>query len=247
MKLNTLIEITKRLRAEDGCPWDKKQTLKTLRPYVIEEAYEVVDAISKEDYVNLKEEAGDLLLQVLFIANIAQESNLFHLEDILQVLSDKLIRRHPHVFGDRKVGNAEEALSVWNEQKSLENKGEEKEFSLTLPSLLRAVEISKAYSKLGLEFPSSEDILEKLQSEIREFEEVVETQSSEGIEEELGDILFTVANLCRTKKVNPEMVLNRSSDKFVERAKFFLDLKKKGLPDDEAWKEAKLLFKKMSK
>ena len=121
-ELRNLIRTTKALRAENGCPWDKKQTFETLRTYVIEEAYEVVEAIDSEDILNLKEEVGDLLLQVLFLSNIAEEKNLFNLSHILVALNDKLIRRHPHVFGDRKAQDEEEALSIWNEQKSKENK-----------------------------------------------------------------------------------------------------------------------------
>ena len=120
-RIRELINLTKALRAEGGCPWDRKQTLLSLRNYIIEEAYEVVDAISRNDIGNLKEEVGDLLLQVLFITNIAEEETMFTLEDVILVLSDKLIRRHPHVFGDKSAKDENEALKIWEEQKALEN------------------------------------------------------------------------------------------------------------------------------
>ena len=246
-ELRNLIRTTKALRAENGCPWDKKQTFETLRTYVIEEAYEVVEAIDSEDILNLKEEVGDLLLQVLFLSNIAEEKNLFNLSHVLVTLNDKLIRRHPHVFGDRKAQDEEEALSIWNEQKSKENKNKSHEFSKSAPSLIRAIDISKSYSKSGLDFPSEESILLKLASEIKEFREASLSKDVASIEDELGDILFTVANICRIKKVNPEIALNNSSDKFNERAKIFLRLKSEGAKDEDAWDKAKLILKERSK
>lgn len=243
-KLNNLITLTKALRAEHGCPWDKKQTFLSLRTYIIEEAYEVVDAINLCDNKNLKEEVGDLLLQVLFIANIAEEDDIFNLEDVVAGLSDKLIRRHPHVFGDKKVKNEEEALEVWDNQKFLENPGKTKKYSKSFPSLKRAVEISKIFSKSGLDFPSVKNVIEKLESEILEFREANQENSRENIEEELGDILFTVANLCRLMKVDPEIALNQSTDKFNQRAEIFISIKSNYLNDEDAWKEAKLTLKK---
>jgi len=246
-KFRNLIKTTKALRAEGGCPWDKKQTFETLRTYIIEEAYEVIEAIDNGDISNLKEEVGDLLLQVLFISNIAEEKDLFNLSDVLVALDDKLIRRHPHVFGDRKAGNEKEALDIWNEQKLKEDNYKSQEFSKITPSLIRAIDISKSYSKSGLDFPSEASILLKLQSEINEFNEASLSEDSVNIEDELGDILFTVANICRIKKINPEIALNKSSDKFNERAKIFLRLKSEGAKDKDAWEKAKLTLKKRTK
>ena len=246
-RIRELINLTKALRAEGGCPWDRKQTLLSLRNYIIEEAYEVVDAISRDDIGNLKEEVGDLLLQVLFITNIAEEETMFTFEDVILVLSDKLIRRHPHVFGDESAKDENEALKIWEEQKALENKGENKDFPKTLPSLKRAVKISKFFSKDGLDFKSVKEVHSKLESEILEFDEAYKRNSKSDIEEELGDILFTVANLCRLNKIDPEIALNQSSDKFLERAKIFLAIKTNYLNDEDAWEEAKLTLKKRRK
>ena len=246
-RIRELINLTKALRAEGGCPWDRKQTLLSLRNYIIEEAYEVVDAISRNDIGNLKEEVGDLLLQVLFIANIAEEETMFTFEDVILELSDKLIRRHPHVFGDESAKDENEALKIWEEQKALENKGENKDFPKTLPSLKRAVKISKFFSKDGLDFKSVKEVHSKLESEILEFDEAYKRNSKSDTEEELGDILFTVANLCRLNKIDPEIALNQSSDKFLERAKIFLAIKTNYLNDEDAWEEAKLTLKKRRK
>ena len=246
-RIRELINLTKALRAEGGCPWDRKQTLLSLRNYIIEEAYEVVDAISRNDTGNLKEEVGDLLLQVLFITNIAEEENMFTFEDVILELSDKLIRRHPHVFGDESAKDENEALKIWEEQKALENNGENKDFSKILPSLKRAVKISKFFSKDGLDFKSVKEVHSKLESEILEFDEAYKRNSKSDIEEELGDILFTVANLCRLNKIDPEIALNQSSDKFLERAKIFLAIKTNYLNDEDAWEEAKLTLKKRRK
>jgi len=243
-KLKNLINVTKALRAEDGCPWDKKQTFETLRTYIIEEAYEVIEAIHRQDNSDLLEETGDLLLQVLFISNIAEEKGLFNLEDVIAGLSEKLIRRHPHVFGNKTVKNDKEALELWNEQKSLESKDKDNEVSKILPSLIRAIEISKLFNKEGLDFSSEKEVIEKLQSEIKEFEDASSEGNLRNIEEELGDVLFTIANLCRIKNVNPEIALNFSSDKFKKRAEIFLKLKNEGISDNEAWENAKLVLKK---
>ena len=190
---------------------------------------------------------GDLLLQVLFITNIAEEETMFTLEDVILVLSDKLIRRHPHVFGDESAKDENEALKIWEEQKALENKGENKDFPKTLPSLKRAIKISKFFSKDGLDFKSVKEVHSKLESEILEFDEAYKRNSKSNIEEELGDILFTVANLCRLNKIDPEIALNQSSDKFIERAKIFLAIKANYLNDEDAWEEAKLTLKKRKK
>ena len=247
-KFIELIRITKKLRSEDGCPWDKEQTLESLRSHIIEESYEVIEAIDLKDYENLKEELGDLLLQILLISNIAEEQSLFSLEDVIDTHSKKLIRRHPHVFGERIAKNADEAKAIWNEEKINEKTKEKDRFSKSFPSLIRAIDISKSYSKLDLDWESSEELLEVLFSEIKEYQEAVRKKNQLLTEEEIGDILFTLANLCRKEKVNPEIALNKSSDKFLKRAKIFINLKKdiNNLSDEEIWKQAKLLAKESS-
>jgi len=243
---NRLLKITKKLRSEEGCPWDRKQNFESLKLHIIEESYEVLEAIDSKDYQNLKEEIGDLLLQILFVSNIAEEKTLFTLEDAVNDLSEKLIRRHPHVFGDKVARDSEEAKYIWNQEKIKEGKIHKKEFLKSSPSLIRAIDISKAFAKSGLEWDSSEKVLQVLLDEIKEFKEAVEKKDNPLIEEEIGDILFTVANLCRKKDINPEIALNKSSDKFLKRATLFIDLRKKfiDLSDEEIWKKAKLILEK---
>jgi|TARA_B100001971_G_C18224420_1_gene559375 tetrapyrrole methylase family protein/MazG family protein len=247
-KFIELVRITKKLRSEEGCPWDREQTLESLRSHIVEESYEVIEAIDLKDYNNLKEELGDLLLQILLISNIAEEQNLFSLEDVIGTHSRKLIRRHPHVFGERVAKNADEAKKIWNEEKVNEKNNEKDRFSKSFPSLIRAVDISNNYSKLDLDWESSEELLEVLFSEIKEYQEAIKKKNRLLAEEEIGDILFTVANLCRKEKINPEIALNKSSDKFLKRAKIFINLKKNinNLSDEEIWKKAKLLAKESS-
>ena len=165
--LDKLIDITKKLRSEDGCPWDKKLTLKDLKSYILEEAYEIIDALEKNDKDNIKEEAGDLLLQIIFISNICEENKDFNFSDVILQLSDKLIRRHPHVFGNKIADTAEDAKEIWDYQKKSEKiKGK---LNSDTPNI-RAIKISKEYAQKGLEFSSSNDILNKLIEEINEFE-----------------------------------------------------------------------------
>ena len=162
--LDKLIDITKKLRSEDGCPWDKKLTLKDLKSYILEEAYEIIDALEKNDKDNIKEEAGDLLLQIIFISNICEENKDFNFSDVILQLSDKLIRRHPHVFGNKIADTAEDAKEIWDYQKKSEKtKGK---LNSDTPNI-RAIKISKEYAQKGLEFSSSNDILNKLIEEIR--------------------------------------------------------------------------------
>ena len=168
-RFEKLVTIVERLRAPDGCPWDREQTLESLRSHIVEESYEVIEAIDLKDYNNLKEELGDLLLQILLISNIAEEQNLFSLEDVIGTHSRKLIRRHPHVFGERVAKNADEAKKIWNEEKVNEKNNEKDRFSKSFPSLIRAVDISNNYSKLDLDWESSEELLEVLFSEIKEY------------------------------------------------------------------------------
>ena len=217
--LDKLIDITKKLRSEDGCPWDKKLTLKDLKSYILEEAYEIIDALEKNDKDNIKEEAGDLLLQIIFISNICEENKDFNFSDVILQLSDKLIRRHPHVFGNKIADTAEDAKEIWDYQKKSEKiKGK---LNSDTPNI-RAIKISKEYAQKGLEFSSSNDILNKLIEEINEFEVASNNKNFENMEDEIGDIIFTCLNLCRFNKINPDIALARSVKKFQNRSqKFF--------------------------
>ena len=243
--LDKLIDITKKLRSEDGCPWDKKLTLKDLKSYILEEAYEIIDALEKNDKDNIKEEAGDLLLQIIFISNICEENKDFNFSDVILQLSDKLIRRHPHVFGDKIADTAEDAKEIWDYQKKSEKtKGK---LNSDTPNI-RAIKISKEYAQKGLEFSSSNDILNKLIEEINEFEVASNNKNFENMEDEIGDIIFTCLNLCRFNKINPDIALARSVKKFQNRSqKFFEILDKENIDTNKAWNKAKLITNESTK
>ena len=243
--LDKLIDITKKLRSEDGCPWDKKLTLKDLKSYILEEAYEIIDALEKNDKDNIKEEAGDLLLQIIFISNICEENKDFNFSDVILQLSDKLIRRHPHVFGNKIADTAEDAKEIWDYQKKCEKtKGK---LNSDTPNI-RAIKISKEYAQKGLEFSSSNDILNKLIEEINEFEVASNNKNFENMEDEIGDIIFTCLNLCRFNKINPDIALARSVKKFQNRSqKFFEILDKENIDTNKAWNKAKLITNESTK
>ena len=245
ISLDKLIDITKKLRSEDGCPWDKKLTLKDLKSYILEEAYEIIDALEKNDKDNIKEEAGDLLLQIIFISNICEENKDFNFSDVILQLSDKLIRRHPHVFGNKIADTAEDAKEIWDYQKKSEKtKGK---LNSDTPNI-RAIKISKEYAQKGLEFSSSNDILNKLIEEINEFEVASNNKNFENMEDEIGDIIFTCLNLCRFNKINTDIALARSVKKFQNRSqKFFEILDKENIDTNKAWNKAKLITNESTK
>ena len=243
--LDKLIDITKKLRSEDGCPWDKKLTLKDLKSYILEEAYEIIDALEKNDKDNIKEEAGDLLLQIIFISNICEENKDFNFSDVILQLSDKLIRRHPHVFGNKIADTAEDAKEIWDYQKKSEKTNGK--LNSDTPNI-RAIKISKEYAQKGLEFSSSNDILNKLIEEINEFEVASNNKNFENMEDEIGDIIFTCLNLCRFNKINPDIALARSVKKFQNRSqKFFEILDKENIDTNKAWNKAKLITNESTK
>jgi tetrapyrrole methylase family protein/MazG family protein len=218
-KFTELVKIMAKLRSEGGCPWDKEQTHESLKPYVVEEAYEVVEAIEKRDKVHLKEELGDLLLQVVFHAQIAKESDKFDIEDVLNHLIIKLKRRHPHVFGKAKVEGAKEVLFEWEKIKSNE-RGEESILAgipKFLPSLLLALTIQDRAARVGFDWEKTEEIFAKLEEEIKELESI---SSPTEAEEEIGDILFTIVNIARRLEIDPEIALRKVCRKFEERFRF---------------------------
>lgn len=234
-----LIETTKQLRSENGCPWDKEQTFDSLKPYIIEEAYEVISALDNNDYKNLKEEVGDLLLQVLFISNIAEEEDIFTIDDVIFELNKKLIERHPHVFGKKTAKTSNEAKKIWDQQKK--EKKPNNDLSLVYPSTYRAIKVSKFYSKKGLEFTNINEVFDKLNEEIHEFKDALIAKNKNDIESEMGDILFTISNLCRLNGLDPEIALSESTNKFISRAEKYQKIKnEKSIPNDEAWDKAKL-------
>jgi MazG family protein len=226
-----LLEIMRRLRSRDGgCPWDAEQTFATIAPYTIEEAYEVAGAIEDEDWPALKDELGDLLFQVVFHAQMAAERGLFDFADVVAAVTGKMVRRHPHVFGDLDgIDTAEAQTTAWEEHKKKERaaKAASGEGSLmddvprALPALLRALKLQKRAASVGFDWDSAPKVIEKLTEEANEIAEAqAEGAPPEKIAEEVGDLLFVVANLARHLKVDPESALRSANDKFVRRFKF---------------------------
>lgn len=217
-----LVDIMSRLRSEDGCPWDREQTHQTLKKYLIEESYEVIDAIDSNDMDELRGELGDLMLQVLFHAQIAKENGLFDINDVLEGINSKLLRRHPHVFGEAEVASAEEVLHRWEEIKRGEKGYEDRTSVLdgvpnTLPALSRAMEISKRAAKTGFEWPNIEAVMEKVEEEIAELKEELAEDDKQRTADEIGDLLFTIVNVARWKGIDPEDALRRMTKRFAER------------------------------
>lgn len=213
-----LVEVLRRLRAPDGCPWDREQTLQTLRTYVIEEAYEVVQAIEDGDLDALREELGDLLMQVVFQAGLTEDQGHFDVGDVCRAAAKKLVARHPHVFGEHKAKDAAEVLSRWEGYKRAEGKGVLDGVPRALPALLMALRVSEKASRVGFDWPDLSGVLAKLDEEVRELKQALDSGEADAIEEEVGDVLFAVANVARLKGLDPEAALRRMLERF--RARF---------------------------
>lgn len=243
--LERLIEIIDILRSPGGCEWDREQTHATLKRNMLEEAYEAVDAINDNDMKHLREELGDVLLQVVLHAQIAKEEKAFDIEDVAKTLSDKLIHRHPHVFGNQKVSSTAEILDNWEKLKKEEKPHRTSVMdgiSKAQSALMSAQKISKKAVKVGFEWPNEESLNACVQSEIKEFNEA---KTPEEKEEELGDILFAVVNLARWNKIDAEQALIKANKKFIARFKAMESNAHKELEHltleewDELWKKAK--------
>ena len=216
-----LIQIMARLRAEDGCPWDREQDHRSLRPYLIEEAYEVLDALDREDDPSLREELGDLMLQIVFHAQIAREEGRFDIEDVLQTHVQKLKRRHPHVFGDASVSGSDQVIANWEEIKRQEGKRSILDgVPRYLPALLRAYRVQEKAAGVGFDWEDVDGVLSKVDEELEEFREACAQRDPEQIEEELGDLLFSLVNVARFLNAHPEDALRRTADKFIRRFQF---------------------------
>ncbi len=216
-----LVDLMKTLRAPGGCPWDRKQTLPDLKPYVIEESYEVVDAIDRDDRAALLEELGDFLLEAVFIAEITREEGSFDIYDSITAIHDKLVRRHPHVFGDVVADNAEQVLVNWEKLKSAERKAENKGVlsgvPQSLPALLKASRLTEKAAHVGFDWRRTEDVFEKLDEELGELHEAIAGGDKSNVHDELGDLLFTIANIARKLDVNAEEALQSTNRKFSRR------------------------------
>lgn len=229
--LDDLLFLMERLRdPTHGCPWDLKQSYETIAPSTLEEAYEVVDAIERGDYPHLREELGDLLFQTIFYSQLAKEQNLFSFADIIDTLTAKLIRRHPHVFPDGHLystANDETSSTTdvnqnWEAIKSAERqqkgmKGLLADIPLALPSLTRAAKLQKRAAQVGFDWPDVSQVMEKVEEELGELQHAMVQQTSEDIEAELGDLLFTCVNLARHLKIDPETALRKANAKFTSR------------------------------
>ena len=229
-QFEALVELQARLRAPGGCPWDRRQTHETLRTYLLEEAYEVLEAIDRADPMELSEELGDLLLQVLFHAELAREAGRFDISSVIRNIHDKLVRRHPHVFGDVKADTPEEVVKNWEHLKAEEKRGSSKASAKgqiapsaldgiprTLPALLEALQVTRRAARVGFDWQNVEGIFDKLDEEVTELRKALNEGGTSRLEEELGDVLFVIVNLARHLKLDPEVALTHANWKFKSR------------------------------
>jgi nucleoside triphosphate diphosphatase len=223
--IDRLLAIMARLRdRERGCPWDREQNFATIAPYTIEEAYEVADAIERDDLAALKDELGDLLLQVVFHARMAEEAGHFAFDDVAAAISDKMVRRHPHVFGDAEISSVAAQNAAWeaHKAKEREERGEVQSVidgvALALPALLRAAKISRRAAQIGFDWPAAENVIDKIAEELDEIEDAIDDGADRAaLEDEVGDLLFACANLARKLDIEPETALRRATAKFARR------------------------------
>jgi len=222
-RFQKLVELMARLRAPGGCPWDREQTFDSIKPYTLEETYEVLDAIDRREWGELAEELGDFLLQAVFYAQMASEEKLFAIEDALDAINSKLIRRHPHVFGEGSAETAGDVKRIWGQIKAEEKKDKGKKDGLlagvprALPALVEAQQISSRAAGAGFDWENPDQVLDKLHEELGEFAEARKQSSHDELENELGDLLFVLVNLARFVKVDPEQALRRTNAKFRQR------------------------------
>lgn len=247
-----LVGIMARLRAEGGCPWDREQTRDSLKPYLLEEAYELLEALDENDPEKIKEELGDLLLQIVFQSQIAKDRGEFDVEDVIENVTEKLIRRHPHVFGDAIFETAEEVRKQWYDRKREEGKLRDSILEgvpRELPALLRAQRLQSRAAKVGFDWREVEGVLDKLDEELQEFRRALENNEPREIEDELGDIFFVLVNISRFVRVNPEDALRKTIAKFIARFRYIetkaaeseRSLSEMTLEEmDALWEEAKL-------
>jgi tetrapyrrole methylase family protein/MazG family protein/ATP diphosphatase len=221
--IETLLNIMAKLRSPDGgCPWDLEQNFRTIAPYTIEEAYEVADAIERDDLRALKEELGDLLFQTVFHARMAAERGAFDFYDVVAAINEKMVRRHPHVFAEGAARTADEQTRAWEAQKAEERaaKGVDSllaDVPVGLPGMTRAVKLQKRAARVGFDWTNVEDVLAKLEEEVRELAGAVENKDPDAIEDEFGDLLFVIANVARHLSVDPESAVRRTNEKFIRR------------------------------
>jgi tetrapyrrole methylase family protein/MazG family protein len=263
LRFQKLIEIMARLRAPGGCPWDREQTFETIKKYTLEETYEVLDAIDRKDWRDLREELGDFILQAVFFAEMSKElpePDRFDINDSLDAINEKLIRRHPHIFGDESIDTGSAVKQRWDEIKAEErkNKPAERKGLLSpvpraLPALVEAQQITSRAAGVGFDWSNTEQIVEKLHEELAEFDRARASGNASDMEDELGDLLFVIVNIARFAKVDPEQALRRTNTKFRDRfghienrlAEQGRELKGTSIEEMEAlWQEAKQASRK---
>lgn len=216
--MEELIAVMDRLLAPDGCPWDREQTHESLIRYLIEESYEVIEAIENRDMQELKEELGDLLLQVVFHAALAEREEAFDFADVANGVSGKMIARHPHVFGDMDLRSSDDVMQVWESFKKKEGKKHLLDgIPQGMPALMRAEKVQEKASRVGFDWPDAQGALEKFKEEV---DELASAESGPQLEEEMGDVFFALVNIARLKDIEPEQALQHSSDKFIRRFEY---------------------------
>ena len=248
-KFQELVDIMRSLRGPDGCPWDKEQTYKDINPYMLEEVYEAMESIDKNDMDGLREELGDLLLHIVFHSQMATEDSHFDIYDVIDGICKKMVGRHPHVFNNTKVKSSKEVVKRWEQLKKMEGKESLLEgVPNVFPALLKAFRLGEKAGRVGFDWNDADGILEKLQEEIDELQQARQDHNEAEIEHEYGDILFTLANIGRFLKVNPEEALRKSTNRFIKRFKHMERLaKEKNIEIDKLsideweglWKQAK--------
>jgi len=215
-----LVSIMESLRSPDGCPWDREQTMDSLKTYLIEEVYEIIEAIEAHDVEALREELGDLLFHILFLSRIADEQGAFDIWEVIEGISKKMVTRHPHVFGERRVSSSREVERSWSALKEKE-KGHRRSIlegiPRHLPALLRAYRITERVSEVGFDWEKTDDVFKKLDEEIDELNQALSQGHRRKIEDEVGDLVFVLVNMARLEGINPEEALRKTTDKFIKR------------------------------
>jgi tetrapyrrole methylase family protein/MazG family protein len=220
MNFEELVDIVAKLRAPDGCPWDREQTRESLKQYLVEEFYELIDALEDNDYDGMKEEMGDLLFQIIIQSQLSKEEGKFDINDVVADIAGKMVRRHPHVFGDKDLNTSDDVVEWWEESKKSEGKNHDSAIGgvpRSLPALLRARKIQMKATKVGFDWTRIEDVFEKLEEEIIELKEAINEKKHNDIEDELGDLFFVLVRIANFVDVNPEDALRRTIKKFDQR------------------------------
>ncbi len=222
MRFEELVKIIEKLRGPEGCPWDREQTRESLKPFLIEELYELLDALDEDNPEGIREELGDMLFQIVLHCQLSKEQGLFDVNDVIESIVQKMVSRHPHVFGKKNLETTEEVMTWWEEHKKKEGKNMEsvvEGIPKTLPALLKAQKIQAKASRVGFDWKKIEDVFEKLDEEIREFKHALKRKNRKEIEDELGDIFFVLVRISNFVGVNPEDALRKTISKFIHRFK----------------------------